>query len=48
LMLDEFPDDSDTKTGDPEGLQTNNPGWPGYSSSGFVGSVGVGVSYQFQ
>lgn len=52
LLLDEFPEATDIKTGEvieeSKGLQTNNPGWPRYSSSGYIGSAGVGVSYQFQ
>ncbi|MET0287092.1 MAG: hypothetical protein ABW352_21590 [Polyangiales bacterium] len=27
-----------------EGLQTNNPGWPGYSSSGWVSAGGLTLS----
>ncbi len=46
-VRDEFPDDAyDIFTGDafPEaqGLQTNNPGWPGWKSSGWI--LGAGVS----
>ncbi len=46
-VRDEFPDDAvDILTGQgfPEaaGLQTNNPGYPGYSSSGWI--LGAGVS----
>ena len=40
LVLDELPDDAIAGGGDDapdrEGLQTNNPGWPGYSSGGAV------------
>ncbi len=50
-IVDEFPDARDIKTDEPlvesAGLQTNNPGFPGYTSSGFVGSVGIGVNYAF-
>jgi long-chain fatty acid transport protein len=46
-VLDEFPDGSvNGLTGQPipesEGLQTNNPGYPGFSSAGFL--VGAGLS----
>jgi long-chain fatty acid transport protein len=46
-VLDEFPDDAfDFVTGEPlpeaTGLQTNNPGYPGFSSRGFL--VGGGFS----
>lgn len=46
-VRDEFPDDAyDVFTGEPfadaQGLQTNNPGWPGWSSSGWL--LGAGVS----
>lgn len=45
-VRDEFPDDAVDTRGNPiaeaAGLQTNNPGWPGFSSSGFL--VGGGVS----
>ena len=51
-VVDEFPDDSDDpQTGQPEpaaqGLQTNNPGWPGFSSRGslFAGMLSVGLLY---
>jgi hypothetical protein len=41
LIPDEVPDDSrSSSTGDPlagaQGLQTNNPGWPGFGSQGWV------------
>ena len=39
-VVDEFPDSVDIKSDSPipdsEGLQTNNPGYPGYESSGFI------------
>lgn len=46
-VRDEFPDDAyDVFSGEPfaeaQGLQTNNPGWPGWSSSGWL--LGAGVS----
>jgi long-chain fatty acid transport protein len=45
-VRDEFPDDAVDTRGNPiadaAGLQTNNPGWPGFSSSGFL--VGGGLS----
>jgi hypothetical protein len=46
-VVDEFPDGAvSALTGEPitaaEGLQTNNPGYPGYSSQGFI--VGAGLS----
>ncbi len=51
-LVDEFPDSRDIKTDQPipesAGLQTNNPGFPGYRSAGFLGSAGAGVTYQFQ
>lgn len=47
-VRDEFPDDAvDILTGEgfPEaaGLQTNNPGWPGWSSAGWLLSAGVSL-----
>ena len=46
-VRDEFPDEAyDVFTGKPfdeaVGLQTNNPGWPGWKSSGWL--LGAGVS----
>jgi hypothetical protein len=45
-VRDELPDDAVDTRGNPvagaAGLQTNNPGWPGFSSSGLL--VGGGVS----
>ncbi|HMJ14744.1 MAG TPA: hypothetical protein VK524_25205, partial [Polyangiaceae bacterium] len=39
LVTDELPDDAQVG-GDPvagaQGLQTNNPGWPGFESEGWV------------
>jgi long-chain fatty acid transport protein len=50
LIVDELPNDAvDATTGKPvpgaAGLQTNNPGWPGYSSQGWVygGMVTLGL-----
>jgi long-chain fatty acid transport protein len=48
-VKDELPDDAQ-KSGNPvpgaEGLQTNNPGWPGYASSGWImgGTVYLSVA----
>jgi long-chain fatty acid transport protein len=49
LVVDEWPDDTtDITTGEviPEakGLQTNNPGWPGFSSDGMILGGGVNIS----
>jgi len=50
-LIDEFPAARDIKSDEPlassEGLQTNNPGFPGYESSGLVASIGLGLSYAF-
>jgi len=47
LVADELPDDSQV-AGNPlagsQGLQTNNPGWPGFGSSGAVVGGGVYVA----
>jgi hypothetical protein len=49
-VIDEVPDDA-VVGGAPvpgrEGLQTNNPGWPGFSSEGWIlgGSANVGVGF---
>lgn len=52
LVVDEFPDDSpNPQTGEPEeaaaGLQTNNPGWPGFASDGTLvaATLSVGLLY---
>jgi hypothetical protein len=57
LVIDEVPDDAtagiDPVTGVPrfldgrEGLQTNNPGWPGFFSAGWIlgGSCHVTLNY---
>ncbi len=48
-LVDEFPDDAvnyaDMAAGFPtaKGLQTNNPGFPGWESSGFVMGIGISV-----
>jgi long-subunit fatty acid transport protein len=47
-LCDEVPDDtSDGRTGQPypeaQGLQTGNPGFPGYTSGGWIGVVGFSV-----
>lgn len=59
LVLDEVPDDAvdrqqiDPATGEyqaasgTEGLQTNNPGWPGFSSEGWLFGGGVRLSFLF-
>jgi long-chain fatty acid transport protein len=51
-IVDEVPDDSRfASTGDPvpgaKGLQTNNPGWPGFGSDGWVygGTVSLAVLF---
>ncbi len=52
LVLDEWPDETtDISTGqviaEAQGLQTNNPGWPGYSSGGYIvgGALSVALLY---
>ena len=51
-IIDEFPDSRDNKTDEyieeSAGLQTNNPGYPGYRSKGWFGSVGVYMNYTFE
>lgn len=49
LVVDEVPDDAvDGVLGDPipgrEGLQTNNPGFPGFESSGWILGAGISIS----
>jgi long-chain fatty acid transport protein len=49
VVIDEWPDGTiDISTGgvipEAEGLQTNNPGWPGFSSEGKILAGGLGVS----
>ena len=50
-ILDEFPDSRNKKTEiyveESKGLQTNNPGYPGFSSEGFIGILGFSVNYLF-
>jgi long-chain fatty acid transport protein len=47
LVADEVPDDS-VVNGQPvagsQGLQTNNPGWPGFGSEGWLGGGGIYLS----
>jgi hypothetical protein len=49
-VIDEVPDDA-VVGGQPlagrEGLQTNNPGWPGFSSSGWILGMGAHMSVGF-
>ncbi|MCX7945084.1 MAG: outer membrane protein transport protein [Deltaproteobacteria bacterium] len=52
LILDEFPDDSTTLLSnspmlEAKGLQTNNPGFPGYEAGGYLLSVGANLIYYF-
>jgi hypothetical protein len=48
LVIDERPDDVTDNRGmpvpDATGLQTNNPGWPGFSSKGILAGGGVSIS----
>ncbi len=51
-VVDELPDDAvDRSSGQPfpgrEGLQTNNPGWPGFISDGWIlgGSISLSILY---
>ena len=51
-LCDEIDDGAiDPSTGQPwpeaAGLQTNNPGFPGYASGGWVANVGVDVTWEF-
>ncbi|HTE44563.1 MAG TPA: hypothetical protein VK636_04900 [Gemmatimonadaceae bacterium] len=49
-VKDELPDDAQ-KSGDPvagaEGLQTNNPGWPGFASGGWILAAALYLSLAF-
>jgi hypothetical protein len=49
-VKDELPDDAELG-GDPldgaQGLQTNNPGWPGFGSEGWILGATVYVSLAF-
>jgi hypothetical protein len=57
LVIDEIPDDAtagnDPVTGAPrplegrEGLQTNNPGWPGFFSAGWITGGSCHVSFNY-
>ncbi len=51
LVRDEVPDDAIDVLGQPvpgrEGLQTNNPGFPGFASKGFIGGGGVHVAIEY-
>ena len=51
LVLDELPDDAVTLNAagaaDALGLQTNNPGWPGYSSRGYAWGVGLNLTIEY-
>ncbi len=49
-LCDEVPDDTlDPRTGQPypqaQGLQTGNPGFPGFVSGGWIGALGMEVRY---
>lgn len=53
-VIDEFPDNSVDPFTDPDvllpeaqGLQTNNPGYPGYSHGGFIVAAGVNARLEF-
>jgi len=47
-VVDEFPDSVDTRSSQPIpsswGMQTNNPGYPGFWSSGWLGTLGASWS----
>jgi long-chain fatty acid transport protein len=50
LVTDEVPDDaviSETPVSNRAGVQTNNPGWPGFSSQGWVSSAGLYLCVAF-
>lgn len=51
FVRDEVPDDAIDVLGQPvpvrEGLQTNNPGFPGFASKGYVGGVGVHLAIDY-
>lgn len=52
LILDEFPDDSTTLLSnspmlEAKGLQTNNPGFPGYEAGGSLFFLGLNLIYYF-
>lgn len=50
-VLDEFPDAVNVRTGEDlassAGLQTNNPGYPGYTSAGWLVGLGTHLRLQF-
>lgn len=52
LVLDEFPDDAVNTRGqaimEAAGLQTNNPGFPGFSSSGWLAGGGFTLAMLFE
>ncbi len=49
-VIDEFPDSVDSKTGeyieDSRGFQSNNPGYPGFGSSGLIFAGGLNLSFE--
>jgi long-chain fatty acid transport protein len=51
LVRDEIPDDAVDVLGQPvpgrEGLQTNNPGFPGFGSSGWIAGAGLHVAVEY-
>ncbi len=50
-VIDEVPDDSIDALGQPvagaAGLQTNNPGFPGFASDGWVFGAGVHLAIEY-
>jgi long-chain fatty acid transport protein len=50
-VVDEFPNSVDARSDEPipesRGLQTNNPGFPGYTSSGWLLGLGASLTAQF-
>jgi len=48
-VLDEFPDSLDLQTGEllaaSQGFQSNNPGYPGFRSAGWLWQAGLSLSY---
>ncbi|RVU42968.1 hypothetical protein EA187_14120 [Lujinxingia sediminis] len=50
-VIDEFPDAVDSRSGEPvegsRGLQTNNPGYPGFEAAGWLGGATVFVRAYF-
>lgn len=52
-LCDEIPDDiKDIRSGKPlkgvAGLQTGNPGWPGFSSGGWIGLTGIQLVWRYR